>query len=209
MYEVNLIPNASLGRFDNVRQFRFWAGVNAIVALVLTAASLTIAETQARLTHQIAEEERQVAPQRAAMRAIEDFREELSRSAKKVKICRSIEQRDAPLKILATAVESCRAVGEQIEISSIYIDDVEVMPKQAVPAGTRYVSSSAAARKPGSVADFAKLVRLTGTAEGDEQISALLARLQASGQFTEVELENAQPEHAQSALRSFRIRCRH
>lgn len=205
---TSLLPDHCRRRNANIRHARFWAGLVAIVGLLLTAASLVLAEQQGVLVRQVVETARQALPVQQALETTAQLQRQTFAIQKRVQANQAIEQRDSCLAIVQATVDSCRVLGDRVRMKTIRMDDAASIAatnsdKSRMVATGRKEASKEQLHTP------EKQILLTGTATADEDISALMLQLQATGTFQDVSLESAQATTEQgNERRSFQIRCR-
>ncbi len=207
---TSLLPDHCRRRNANLRHARFWAGVVAIVGLLLTAASLILAEQQGALARQAVETARQASPIQQALGNIAQLNRQTLAIQKRAQASQAIEQRDSCLAIVQATVESCRMLGGRVRLTTIRMDDATSIATKSNGDRSKLVATGRKDAAGEHLRAPEKQVLLTGSTAADEDISALMLQLQAAGTFRDVSLESAQAttEHG-SERRSFQIRCRH
>lgn len=133
-----------------------------------------------------------VAPLRQAKAETARKRAAIARIRGQSEACQALEQTDTPLAILQVVGDCCHALGHKIQLASLRIDE----------------SGDANAATPRQHNAPRKQLLLTGRADDDTRVSALVSQLRISRAFQRVELEASQAQTDQATSQcAFQIRC--
>lgn len=198
MTQVNLLPESCRHLTEHVRQMRLWAGLCAVIGLILTAATLVLSDQQSRLAHQALTTEHSTAPLRVGVEAGRMLLQQAANSRSVVENTVCLEQRDAPIEILQATVDSFASLGSKVELKLFKIEDEAPLSTLLAATGDKQRMS------------LGKRVSLAGLASADEDVSMLIGNLKSTGVFSEVALQSAQAVTDDAAsLRSFYIYCQY
>ena len=188
---VNLLPPRTQCVFEHWRQVRRWSVAWCLTGILLLTGFCSLDHRRDLIAKRLDATTLEVAPLRQTEAECLKIQGECTQYREMVETARAIEQTDAPLALLQVVSDSVSELGSSIKLDALRMDEI---------SGDRAVA--------GQLPSFRKQLQLTGSADADTLVTALVTRLRACQVFRTVELESSRAFSDQSdARRSFQIRC--
>lgn len=189
MKSVNLIPLQLRQRWEWQAQGLKWTVIWGVVALGLWITYTVLVQRHTVAKQQVDADRTMVTRVSNATGQIQALAIQTAQTKTQVENSQLLELTDVPLALLQTLVECCQLQGRGIQIDSVRLD--ELAPSTS---------------KENVVTPAKKQLLLNGLADSDLAATSFVNRLQASGQFSVVELLSIQGA-GERQERSFSIRC--